>query len=206
MTFHHEYITLDLLHHWIGFSGDHLPGGFDFWQWNDFHLNELRWHCPNFKTSAGKIITDWFCLFFTFVIWKVLTLYFALIPIQIGYDTISSTHYGSLRTCYPNNSIDIVNLKTSSNVNVQGRWAFLTTLQSTSFSCEHHVISSVYVSRFSLSHMISDGDDMLCDVTAVPMMGSNILFQVQTPQDWQYRSEVSWASHVFTSDMGHFHW
>ncbi|XP_042565292.1 sushi, nidogen and EGF-like domain-containing protein 1 [Clupea harengus] len=55
--------------------------------------------------------------------------------VQIGYDTISSTHYGSLRTCYPNNSIDIVNLKTSSNVNVQGRWAFLTTVQSTSFSC-----------------------------------------------------------------------
>ncbi|XP_031413708.1 uncharacterized protein LOC105909089 [Clupea harengus] len=55
--------------------------------------------------------------------------------VQIGYDTISSTLYGSLRTCYPNNSIDIVNLKTSSNVNVQGRWAFLTTLQSTSFSC-----------------------------------------------------------------------
>ncbi|XP_031432978.1 sushi, nidogen and EGF-like domain-containing protein 1 [Clupea harengus] len=55
--------------------------------------------------------------------------------VQIGYDTISSTHYGSLRTCYPNNIIDIVNLKTSSNVNIQGRWAFLTTLQSTSFSC-----------------------------------------------------------------------
>ncbi|XP_062388515.1 sushi, nidogen and EGF-like domain-containing protein 1 [Sardina pilchardus] len=63
--------------------------------------------------------------------------------VQIGYDTISSTHHGSLRTCYPNNTIDIVNLHTSSNINVQGRWAFATFLQSNGFSCANNPVSSV---------------------------------------------------------------
>ncbi|KAL2101728.1 hypothetical protein ACEWY4_003489 [Coilia grayii] len=60
----------------------------------------------------------------------------------IGYDTMNSTHYGSLRTCYPNGTIDVVNLNTSSNINVLGRWAFATSLQTTNFSCEHrdHVV------------------------------------------------------------------
>ncbi|XP_076123122.1 sushi, nidogen and EGF-like domain-containing protein 1 [Alosa pseudoharengus] len=58
--------------------------------------------------------------------------------VQIGYDTIGSTHYGSLRTCYPNNTIDIVNLHTSSNINVQGRWVFATSLHSEGFSCPNY--------------------------------------------------------------------
>ncbi|KAG5280345.1 hypothetical protein AALO_G00088060 [Alosa alosa] len=55
--------------------------------------------------------------------------------VQIGYDTIGSTHHGSLRTCYPNNTIDIVNLHNSSNINVQGRWVFATFLRSEGFRC-----------------------------------------------------------------------
>ncbi|XP_076123118.1 sushi, nidogen and EGF-like domain-containing protein 1 isoform X2 [Alosa pseudoharengus] len=55
--------------------------------------------------------------------------------VQIGYDTIGSTHYGSLRTCYPNNTIDIVNLHNSSNIDVQGRWVFATFLRSEGFRC-----------------------------------------------------------------------
>ncbi|XP_063074523.1 uncharacterized protein LOC134465047 [Engraulis encrasicolus] len=54
---------------------------------------------------------------------------------QIGYDTIASTHYGSLRSCYVNGTIDSVSLNSSSNVGVEGRWAFVTSLQSTVFSC-----------------------------------------------------------------------
>ncbi|XP_062388507.1 sushi, nidogen and EGF-like domain-containing protein 1 isoform X2 [Sardina pilchardus] len=49
---------------------------------------------------------------------------------QIGYDTIGSSHHVSLRTFYPNNTIDVVNLHSSSNINVQGRWAFATSLRS----------------------------------------------------------------------------
>ncbi|XP_029102555.1 alpha-tectorin [Scleropages formosus] len=42
-------------------------------------------------------------------------------PVQAGYDTINSIHYFSIPTSY-----DSTNLAFSSNINVQGRWAFRT--------------------------------------------------------------------------------
>ncbi|KAL2100639.1 hypothetical protein ACEWY4_002400 [Coilia grayii] len=58
-------------------------------------------------------------------------------PMRIGYSYNQTIIL--LNDCYPNGTIDAVNLNTSSNINIPGRWAFPTSLEST-FSCEQHVV------------------------------------------------------------------
>ncbi|KAL2100636.1 hypothetical protein ACEWY4_002397 [Coilia grayii] len=57
----------------------------------------------------------------------------------IGYSKNYFNEIVLLNDCYPNGTIDYVNLKTSSNINIPGRWAFPTSLEST-FSCAYPLV------------------------------------------------------------------